>query len=959
MKHFTIRFYYPYTINETLTYLIENIFKKFNHFYSSISSVPKDIYIFLPTASFLYILIVGSFSHYSLLYGSDFPGFYSLGDLKINILTPDLIIQALTYVLAYKNLYLSFYLYFFISTYVTFTAIFILSKFFLKEILQVSERTKVLLVFLPYVSILLYTLSPTAIAWTYYSVVNDVSFKYSLFFFFLYLSFRIYLNVERRKSVKFWEIISAAACLSFSAGPAPNGIRVLLVGLVFLLILLVIPILKSCKTIRVRPTISKVVLYLSILIISYLYYLFPIIINPHGFINTMESGAVNLSTSSEYLNTFNTLQNTIRLLAISNWEVNPFRNLYWELSVIFVASWVWPICGLVAPFVILTKKKVKHRFPFLALICLELFVIAMATSYPLEIVTNPIYQIIPFGRELLPPDFLTHYLLTVLYILFSTSFLYLLLEQSLNHGKSFENPEQSIKYMHKYASKTKSKFSKSFGIFITLVITVAFIIAGIPLINGQAYTLTWDGSNNHPMQIPEAYTQAKAILQKDNLTAITLPELSPYITTQFGYKGSVSFFIDYFYPANVVTISNFLGTYSNVSSRDFLSNLSSPLLYCNNTPVINPNWFKDVDKIHANSIIVFNNITSGNVQSYSTINSMINNLTSMNVLTKFISIDDILSIYLINNISQPTTIKYVPIDISLSPYTHPNSSLIYQQVITINKINQLYSGINKQISNIGFFGTKGIPIPGWIQSINDSSIVLWIRLQGEINRTIMLAIYPSWINLLSKFGLLGEAPQLSPIYAQYDNLGRVANNQYVNAFTDFRSSINNTYFSVFGSSIGYSLNKGLIVNNTTERTYFASYKLYDPSPRNGLLIGFKELSTGSSDTYIGDFYYNNESFSRGLYLAPGNCTFTMFSNGSRLSIATNTHLINTLYFWVNQTGRGTFFGFDEKNYSISNKINITSPVYFQISIPLGADIHIYYIAYISALPTKMPSEASM
>ena len=99
----------------------------------------------------------------------------------------------------------------------------------------------------------------------------------------------------------------------------------------------------------------------------------------------------------------------------------------------------------------------------------------------------------------------------------------------------------------------------------------------------------------------------------------------------------------------------------------------------------------------------------------------------------------------------------------------PSGNGYYQQLITISDPAQY--GINPKGSNFEIVYSNGTPAYSWIQSINQGTqhnITVWSKLANGTS-SVDLEVYPSFENLLSSTGYIGEAPQLSATYAQYDN----------------------------------------------------------------------------------------------------------------------------------------------------------------------------------------------
>lgn len=110
-----------------------------------------------------------------------------------------------------------------------------------------------------------------------------------------------------------------------------------------------------------------------------------------------------------------------------------------------------------------------------------------------------------------------------------------------------------------------------------------------------------------------------------------------------------------------------------------------------------------------------------------------------------------------------------PLEISVDK---SEKSLTYDQVILLNRSN--IHSINANFSNIMFYYLNGTAIPAYIYNIENTTAHIYLKIAGEVNRTIDLRIYPYNRILFSSNGNIGEAPQLSgagspvlPGYAEY------------------------------------------------------------------------------------------------------------------------------------------------------------------------------------------------
>ncbi|MFH7836447.1 MAG: hypothetical protein QXL51_07610, partial [Candidatus Aenigmatarchaeota archaeon] len=117
----------------------------------------------------------------------------------------------------------------------------------------------------------------------------------------------------------------------------------------------------------------------------------------------------------------------------------------------------------------------------------------------------------------------------------------------------------------------------------------------------------------------------------------------------------------------------------------------------------------------------------------------------------------------------------------------------YQQEIFLNLKNYPGLSYNSNYANFYFTYSNNTYIPGWIESNNSDILTIWIKLNnlgGDSSE--QLQIHYTNTNELSNSGTtgIGEAPQLSPIYAEYDNGKYVFNNYWNFAGTTLGSNWN-------------------------------------------------------------------------------------------------------------------------------------------------------------------------
>ena len=107
------------------------------------------------------------------------------------------------------------------------------------------------------------------------------------------------------------------------------------------------------------------------------------------------------------------------------------------------------------------------------------------------------------------------------------------------------------------------------------------------------------------------------------------------------------------------------------------------------------------------------------------------------------------------------------------------SSQYVQQMVNLTESN--YAGLvyNGNQANFEFTYGNGNIIPAWIESNSSGVLTIWLNITNSTTN-VYLDIFNSTTNTLSNSGTngIGEAPQLSSTYAQYDDGASVFNNYW-------------------------------------------------------------------------------------------------------------------------------------------------------------------------------------
>ena len=141
----------------------------------------------------------------------------------------------------------------------------------------------------------------------------------------------------------------------------------------------------------------------------------------------------------------------------------------------------------------------------------------------------------------------------------------------------------------------------------------------------------------------------------------------------------------------------------------------------------------------------------------------------------------------------------------------PSGEGTYQQLISLNPVTY---GISVSGGNVLFYDqSNGTELYAWLQAINSTSASYWIRNYDSSSTIVMQVV--SGANYFNATGYLGEAPQLSPTYAQYDN-GKYVFLYYYN----FVNSLGN--LTLIGNSNSYFFNNGLNYSSNATATLSAT-----------------------------------------------------------------------------------------------------------------------------------------
>jgi len=280
---------------------------------------------------------------------------------------------------------------------------------------------------------------------------------------------------------------------------------------------------------------------------------------------------------------------------------------------------------------------------------------------------------------------------------------------------------------------------------------------------------------------------------------------------------------------------------------------------------------------------------------------------------------------------------YAAVNITNSQTTATPSP--FQQMINITESSfSSYIAYNNNFANFEYFYANGTIIPAWIESNSSGKLITWAKLTPSIAASGKLTIYLGFVNkttnLLSSSGTsgIGEAPQLSSTYAEYDDGVRV-----FNVYQNFAGS---SCPSGWSCQSGAKIDNGAILNGAD----INSTSAYSPQILDAYVVSTFGNVKGEAIEYFTNSKNNAFNINQPYWLN-GNIGSTVNGN-----ITANTNGIpttftgpyiqslgwngSTLYWWADYTNE----------YTEGTSLSSSSPYYLQISAwPSGVPAVIQWV----------------
>ncbi|MGC8586680.1 MAG: hypothetical protein ACP5K9_00080 [Candidatus Micrarchaeia archaeon] len=198
-------------------------------------------------------------------------------------------------------------------------------------------------------------------------------------------------------------------------------------------------------------------------------------------------------------------------------------------------------------------------------------------------------------------------------------------------------------------------------------------------------------------------------------------------------------------------------------------------------------------------------------------------------------------------------LAYVPITIKNSQNATVNGP--FQQVLQLPESSySKYIAYNGTFANFEFFYANGTIIPAWIESNSSGLLTIWLKLAkgmpASSSVTAYLGFASKTTNLLSGGGPIGEAPQLSPSYAGYDDGADV----FLHYFNMQKDPVSSSYQGRFAktAAMGPLGNyQPVLVWNGSKGNEIAFINLASPLPSSFIVTGWIKTNKNPWDIGLG------------------------------------------------------------------------------------------------------------
>ena len=481
------------------------------------------------------------------------------------------------------------------------------------------------------------------------------------------------------------------------------------------------------------------------------------------------------------------LINTFRILGVWSFQTGycPYNGLFYSNPAITIASFIWPIAAL-GVSLLLVKRSHGLKVPLLVALSLVIIFWDTANNPPVGAINLFAVSHVPLLSSLFPTFYLSATLLPIIYIALSTFVAVRLIELLRGSKRSF--------FHFRY---------KKFAMIIPILLIVLLLVPDMPFFTGDALGQYFN-SNIKGIWVPNDYFEVKNILSssmQSGNTALLWPSITTYIQTSWGYQGSDSFYINFFYPLSVLTPDSF-GEYALANpsiAAEYSTVTSIPITAGNSSSDITS--YADFAKL---SVQGANYTYSNNIISLDSVNS---------------SSDFVYIVIPFNETLNTSNFALFTLQLSADPQSH---------IETLLKNEGLWIGIGSSDGDIGWY------IPGSTTSSNytitnniftvsmvanspDKPWAASVYNASSVSRLVFCILTKDLVNRRGRASYPSFALSSLSINAFFDAVDQSTINSWLQYNVEYiifdSSNVNGATISPeqYSSSLSFLISKGVIV----------------------------------------------------------------------------------------------------------------------------------------------------
>ncbi|MEM3416325.1 MAG: hypothetical protein QW719_03240, partial [Candidatus Micrarchaeaceae archaeon] len=245
-------------------------------------------------------------------------------------------------------------------------------------------------------------------------------------------------------------------------------------------------------------------------------------------------------------------------------------------------------------------------------------------------------------------------------------------------------------------------------------------------------------------------------------------------------------------------------------------------------------------------------------------------------------------------------VDYVQLNLSAS-WNVGHGAFVQQMVNITESAYSNYLVYNNNFANFEYFYSNGTIIPAWIESNSSGKLITWVKIKNTTT-SFYLGFASKTTNLLSSSGTsgIGEAPQLSSTYAEYDDGASVFNFYNNFAGTTLSSLISNASGIKATQNNGLQLNITTALTGSTGNTYYTMINQQETSPfifeslitvqNAGAGTNFQEGLVIDSSTNVGQDTGGGLGGTNYMFrlLGSGSSNFNINEGSTQLSVETTS-----------------------------------------------------------------------